>query len=256
MNHYLYRHIRLDKNEPFYIGIGTKEERYSSHEEEYKRAYSKNSRSNFWKRVVKKTEYLVEILIESDDYNFIKSKEIEFIALYGRSNLNKGPLCNLTDGGDGTLGYKPTEETIRNLIEAKKRSLHEHKGKSIFQYSLSGEFIKEWATITKAARFFKIDKSLLHRVVTKKDNNSFAGGFYWSIVKMDRIKTLPYTTSFHGKILMLNKDTEQTVSVFDSKTDALLYLNKNPNSASSIKRAIRKNGVAYGFKWKEVIREN
>lgn len=22
--HYLYRHIRLDKNEPFYIGIGTK----------------------------------------------------------------------------------------------------------------------------------------------------------------------------------------------------------------------------------------
>jgi hypothetical protein len=24
MNHYLYRHIRLDKNEPFYIGIGTK----------------------------------------------------------------------------------------------------------------------------------------------------------------------------------------------------------------------------------------
>ena len=23
-NHYLYRHIRVDKNEPFYIGIGTK----------------------------------------------------------------------------------------------------------------------------------------------------------------------------------------------------------------------------------------
>ena len=24
--YYLYRHIRLDKNEPFYIGIGTKKE--------------------------------------------------------------------------------------------------------------------------------------------------------------------------------------------------------------------------------------
>lgn len=32
--HYLYRHIRLDKNEPFYIGIGTKIVKTS----EYRRA--------------------------------------------------------------------------------------------------------------------------------------------------------------------------------------------------------------------------
>ena len=46
--YYLYRHIRLDKNEPFYIGIGTKEERYKSFEMIYKRAFSKKKRNIIW----------------------------------------------------------------------------------------------------------------------------------------------------------------------------------------------------------------
>lgn len=48
----------------------------------YMRANNKSSRNNFWKRIVKKTEYEVEILLESDDYDFIKQKEVEFIALF------------------------------------------------------------------------------------------------------------------------------------------------------------------------------
>lgn len=37
-NHYLYRHIRLDKNQPFYIGIGTKKDKkYSTLFSEYNR---------------------------------------------------------------------------------------------------------------------------------------------------------------------------------------------------------------------------
>lgn len=47
--HYLYRHIRLDKNEVFYVGIGTK---FKSHS--YGRAKDKINRSDFWKRVVSK----------------------------------------------------------------------------------------------------------------------------------------------------------------------------------------------------------
>lgn len=110
-NHYLYRHIRLDKCEPFYIGVGTKRKDGMHHTPQYEfsRAYDKSGRSSFWKNIVSKTGYEVEILLESDDYEFIKQKEIEFIALYGRKNLDKGTLCNLTDGGDGTLGAIPTE---------------------------------------------------------------------------------------------------------------------------------------------------
>lgn len=103
--HYLYRHIRLDKNEPFYIGIGTKTLRC-----QYERANSKASRSSIWKNIVKKTEYEIEILLESDDYEFIKQKEIEFIKMYGRIDKGTGTLSNLTNGGDGTLGRVVTEE--------------------------------------------------------------------------------------------------------------------------------------------------
>lgn len=101
---YLYRHIRLDKNEPFYIGV-------SKSTINYNRAYDKSKRSSFWKKVVNKTDYEVEILMESDDLNFIKQKEIEFVALYGRKNLGTGTLVNLTDGGDGALGAVMSEET-------------------------------------------------------------------------------------------------------------------------------------------------
>lgn len=78
-NHYLYRHIRLDKNEPFYIGIGTKEDvhkRSTKPSFMHKRAYSKNDRNNHWKYIVAKTSYEIEILLESDDYELIKQKEI------------------------------------------------------------------------------------------------------------------------------------------------------------------------------------
>jgi len=37
---YIYRHIRLDKNEPFYIGIGD-----NSHEGTYPRAHSKKPKN-------------------------------------------------------------------------------------------------------------------------------------------------------------------------------------------------------------------
>lgn len=114
MKYYLYRHIRLDKNEPFYIGIGTKQNRnHSNFKSEYRRAFSQNRKeSSIWNNIISKTEYEVEILFESDDYKFIKEKEKEFIKLYGRINKNTGILANLTDGGDGTIGYIPPKEKI------------------------------------------------------------------------------------------------------------------------------------------------
>ncbi len=94
--YYLYRHIRLDKNEPFYIGVGTKNAC------KYCRAKTKLKRNKYWERIVAKTPYEIEILIESNDYQFIMEKEREFIALYKRRDLENGSLCNLTDGGEGS----------------------------------------------------------------------------------------------------------------------------------------------------------
>jgi hypothetical protein len=103
--YYLYRHIRLDKNEPFYIGIGTNYININ-----YKRAKAKDRRSKAWNNIINKTNYEVEIMLESNDLNFIRNKEIEFIKLYGRKDLGKGTLANLVDGGEGNFGYIPSKE--------------------------------------------------------------------------------------------------------------------------------------------------
>lgn len=123
--YFLYRHIRLDKNEVFYIGIGTKPNRTHPHERsEYRRAYDKRNRCDFWKRITSKTNYSIEIMLESDNYEFIKQKEIEFIRLYGRKNLGTGTLVNLTDGGEGNLNVVRSEEWRRNIsMKAKGRKL-------------------------------------------------------------------------------------------------------------------------------------
>ena len=82
----VYRHIRKDKNEPFYIGIGHTEER----------AYKKSQRNNMWHKITAKTDYEVEILFENVSWEFAKEKEIELISLYGRKDIRTGTLCNLT----------------------------------------------------------------------------------------------------------------------------------------------------------------
>lgn len=129
--YYLYRHIRLDKNEPFYIGIGTKNIDCISFKSVYRRAFSQKRSNKFWKNIISKTEYEVEILLESDDYEFIKKREIEFIALYGRRDLGTGILVNLTDGGEGTIGVIVSEEKRQKLREANigKKASEETKQK-------------------------------------------------------------------------------------------------------------------------------
>jgi hypothetical protein len=149
--HYLYRHIRLDKNEPFYIGVGTKREKKPNcFTCIYSRAFSKAKRTKFWKKIVEKSNYIVQIFLESDDYQFIELKEKEFIKLYGKKKDGKGTLCNIFDGGSSNFksdkhltiehklklssknkGVKRTEESrirMSNATKGKKKSL-DHKEK-------------------------------------------------------------------------------------------------------------------------------
>jgi hypothetical protein len=103
----VYRHIRLDKNEPFYIGIGKTE----------KRAYEKIKRNQFWHNVIAKTNYEVEILFDDLSWENAEEKEKEFIKLYGKRDNNTGCLVNITDGGGGILGARHSEESRRKIGE-------------------------------------------------------------------------------------------------------------------------------------------
>lgn len=169
--YYLYRHIRIDKNEPFYIGIGTKRrsKEIYGYRSEYSRAYSKHDRNIFWKRVVKKAGYRVEILLESDDYDFILQKEREFIGLYGRRNIKTGTLTNLTDGGEGCTGM---------IIPFKQQT--------IIQMSLDGEFMREWSSISLAAKELNVERGDIYNCCKDIDSRQTSYGFRWKFKDISR----------------------------------------------------------------------
>lgn len=115
---YVYRHIRLDKNVPFYIGIGKV---YDYRPEDYYRAIVKSpsQRNTSWLSITSRSEYEVEIMLENLTWEEAIIKEQEFISLYGRYK-NGGTLCNRTDGGEGCKGTKLTQEHKDSISEKAK----------------------------------------------------------------------------------------------------------------------------------------
>lgn len=161
---YVYRHIRLDKNQPFYIGIG------SDAKGLYTRAYTKTKRNNIWNRIISKTKYEVEIISDDMDWDSACKKEQEFIFLYGRKNNKTGILSNLTDGGDGALGYVMSKKMKKKLAEV--------HGKPVVKYSMEGKYICLYASCVEAERKTGIKNTQICNCANKTKSIT-AGGFLW-----------------------------------------------------------------------------
>lgn len=112
---YVYRHIRLDKKEPFYIGI-------SNSDTNYYRANHRTTRNKIWKSIASKTDISVEILIDNITWEEACEKEKEFIELYGMIINNSGTLCNLTKGGDSNIGRIPWNKGIKGIVKASEET--------------------------------------------------------------------------------------------------------------------------------------
>ena len=127
----IYRHLKPN-GEVFYIGIGSE-----------KRAYQKNPRSDFCKRVVSIHGYEVQIL--KSDLLWKDACELEklLISWYGRRNLNTGTLVNMTEGGDGSVGYSPSEESRRSRSEKMKGVPKSEKARKNMNKSKIGKSISE-----------------------------------------------------------------------------------------------------------------
>lgn len=182
--YYVYRHIRLDKNEPFYIGIGGKnKEYYKKHTSEYHRAYSKHT-NKFWRSIVSKTEHQIDILFESDDREEVENKEIEFIALYGRRDKGLGSLVNHTDGGRGISSYKHTPENYIKIV--KNCTVRQQKGDknpsavATWVYDISGNFIKTFGSLMQASEDLQIDVSGISHNLRNKCFQTRGYRFFYS----------------------------------------------------------------------------
>jgi hypothetical protein len=134
---YVYRHIRLDKNEVFYIGIG------SDTNGNHSRAYDINKRTKYWKNIVNKYGHRVEIIEDNLEFDVCKEREIYWISFYGRSDLNEGTLVNMTNGGDGTLGYKHSKEHLEKMSKLLKGRIISEEAKQKISKARTGSKASE-----------------------------------------------------------------------------------------------------------------
>jgi predicted GIY-YIG superfamily endonuclease len=98
----VYIHKRKLDGMVFYVGISTN----------YKRPYQSKRSQKFWMDYTKKYDYDVEIIREGLSWEDACEVEMDLISKYGRRDLGEGQLVNMTNGGDGTIGYKDTPSRI------------------------------------------------------------------------------------------------------------------------------------------------
>ena len=206
----IYRHIRLDKNEPFYIGIGKTD----------KRAYCKKQRNKLWYNIVNKSEYIVEIVMDNLTWEQACEKEKEFISIYGRKDLGKGTLVNMTDGGDGNNNFsKEVREKISNA----------HKGN---QYGKGWKPTKEQIEKIKIGIIGKCKKNITSFKVGHKAWNKGTKGL-----------TKRNITSFNSEnpikaVLVIDISTNK---IYKTIRDAAKDINVNEKSLYSMLRGRYKN---------------
>lgn len=138
MSFYVYVHRKKSDNSIFYVGKGHGD-----------RAYA-HGRNEFWENIVKKHGYTVEILVT----DLLESRAFELerrlIKTLGRRCVGSGLLVNLSEGGEGNLGYRYTDiqreyaskvsKEINSRPEVKAK--HSANSKSLWE---SGEFRKKRA---------------------------------------------------------------------------------------------------------------
>jgi hypothetical protein len=108
----VYMHLKSTDSTPFYVGI-------CKNTQKNKRPFEKSRRSEIWKRTYRKHGREVIILQDSISEQSAKNLEKWLIHMYGKRIDNKGPLVNITDGGEG-FSSKHSEDSKRKMSNSKK----------------------------------------------------------------------------------------------------------------------------------------
>ena len=189
----VYRHITKDNNTVFYVGMGNNS-----------RPYTKTKRSSYWKNIVDKHGYYVEVLADNLSFEDAIELEVFLISLYGRKDNKTGVLCNLTDGGEGT---KNVTESVRKKISERRKGVRnvpldyvitkEHKEKislakkgkeSTFKGKKHSEYSKAIIKEKRALQVFTKETLI-------KKSNAVKGGKNPSAIKViDTEKNIIYDT--------------------------------------------------------------
>jgi len=168
MKAYVYTHTRLDTNENFYVGIGT--------QDNYKRASRVHNRTNYWNNIVKKCGWKVDIVFDNLTWEDACEKEKELIKKFGRIDLGTGTLVNLTDGGEGTLKRKVTDETKAKMSKARKGKLRSELDKLKISEAMKGKNAKKVIDTKTGVIYNSIIEASKHLGVSRESISGYLTG--------------------------------------------------------------------------------
>lgn len=221
---YVYRHTKASTSEVFYIGIGSSKN--------YKRAKTIYGRNNFWNKIFKK--YGVEVDILSINNSLEEAREIEkiLVSWYGRRDLNKGTLVNLTDGGEGSQNIFVSQET-------RNRQSSSRKGKVLSQETK--DKIGNYQRGRKKPISFSIKMSKIHKgKIVSEDSKLKMSKSWMGILK-------PYKN-----INIYQYDKEgNIIKEWESISEACIRLGLSNSSISNNLKGLSKYCGGYKFKYKE-----
>ena len=143
MQHYTYVHRKPDGS-IFYIGKGSGD-----------RAYRKNHRNQYWKNIVAKHgSYSVDVLANWKTHQEAIDHEVLLISWFKKMGYQ---LANLTDGGEGVVGYRPTQETLAIMSAKLKGKPSWAKGKKLKPHT---EETKRLMSIAHKGRAITVEHKL------------------------------------------------------------------------------------------------
>jgi hypothetical protein len=241
--YFVYDNIQFEY-EPFYIGKGTKN-RYKWHYNQIIKKLReglkiKNTPKNQKiKSIISKGFKPIIIKIKeniSDEDSQILEKNI--ILKIGRKNLKTGPLCNLTEGGNGGNTYNNLNEEQLKIISLKKSAsmIGKNKGKT-----LKKETKQRISNSLKGKNRPKHSELMKGRKLTESHKNAISKS------GKERYKNSP--SKLKKKVAQYNKEGE-LIKVWDSLTEA-----KKGNGISSHSNigaccnGKRKTSNKYKWKW-------
>lgn len=126
--------------------------------------------------------YQTPLLESKEDCDIlILDKEMEFIKKFQSNNPDYG--YNISEGGDGPVGFKHSEETKRLYSEQRSGSKHWKYGTKniggipILQFDLDYNFIKEWPSIKEAERELNYKPNNIGKVCNRLADSAY--GYIW-----------------------------------------------------------------------------
>jgi len=228
-NYYIYRHIRPDKNEPFYIGIGKgRRWRYIT------------GRNEIWNRVFHKNNGIIlcEILMDNIDFSTAQKKEIEFIKMYGRIDLGTGTLANMTAGGEGANEMSPKSRmniSIKNT--GKKRS---------------DEFKSLRSLVRRGTKHTEETKEKIRAAQRGKLNHRYGKKESIESIEAKKIRSKGSgNPNYKGPICMLEIGTLREIKIFKETKELVDFFGMKPiNVLTCVYSVISgRRSSAFGYVW-------